>query len=136
MHATENPPPVGLGASLVVELVRPAFWTSGLVFFLGVSGMILANLIATITELATSGATLEAMGAPLSLVLVGVLLVGIVLGRRILAYTRPLPPIRFFNDHLTLPPNTEALRERRIDYGDILTIAVRGGVTAWPVGPR
>jgi rhomboid protease GluP len=116
----------GLAPELAVELVRPQFWTSGLIFFLGVSGMVMANLIASIAALVASGAPIEAMGAPATLVVVGFAVVGVVVGRRIVAHLRPLPPISFFADHLTLPPDTTALKARRIDYSDILTIAVRG----------
>ena len=117
MDAKHNSSAASGPAELVVELVRPQFWTSGLVFFFGVSGMILANLVAAVIELVVSGAPAEALGAPVSLTIVGMILVGVVAGRRILAHIRPLPPLSFFADHLTLPTDTGALKARRVDYG-------------------
>lgn len=129
MDVQDPSSPRPAASPLVVDLVRPPFWTSGLIFFLGVTGMVSANLVATVAELFAAAAPTEAMGPPLTLLAAAVILVGVVFGRRLVVFLRPLPPIRFADDHVSLPVSTESLRARRVPYGDILTIAVRGELT-------
>src|SRR2546427_487980 len=115
-----------LAPPVTIELRRLPFWSPGLAFFLMVLGLVALDMIAVALEALKHGATDSAIvHAVVALTLFGAV-TAVVLGRRLFVRTRPLPPIVFHPEHVTLPRGMESLGSRDVAYRDILSVGARG----------
>ncbi len=113
-------------AGLTIPLVRPPFWSRGLVFLLLALGLVAFNMMAVLLDaLQTDGSAPVLRSAAVALAGCAVLALGVI-GRRLWVRARPLPPVVFHASHVSLPVSLESNRSREVAYRDIMSVGARG----------
>jgi rhomboid protease GluP len=111
-------PSVGDSGPVHFALRPPPFWSPSftVVFLLAVAVG------------AAYGVGLRAQATSFSLLeyLVPLLMCAAVLAGRILTRPRAIPPISFFDDHISAPKSAESKRATNVGYDDIMSIDLRG----------
>ncbi|OGR13401.1 MAG: hypothetical protein A2341_19660 [Deltaproteobacteria bacterium RIFOXYB12_FULL_58_9] len=124
-----------------IELIRPAYWSGGIIMFAVVIGWFSMGAIQMVVAVAAAvvgngngdvggGGTGDgtelavAVGALVSLAV----LAAFVLGRRLWIRRYPMPTIVFHTDRVELPASVESRYARQVPYGDILSVGIVGSV--------